>query len=530
MERPTSKTTPIQPNLSCEQQYALAKYQKGENLFITGPGGTGKTKLIEYFVDHSKNVGTNFQVCALTGCAAVLLPPKCNARTLHSWSGIKLAKGPNHQIVSNAIKNKKTRSTWRKIKVLIIDEVSMMSAKIFEVIEEIARTARVSTLPFGGIQVVFSGDFYQLPPVGTLGDPQTELFCFESPVWARIFPLSNQVELKTIFRQSDPKYKEILLQVRTSSLSEENRKLLSEYVQRGFDPAKNNGCYPTKLFPTRAKTDYLNQTMFLKLDGDPVDFQHIQKTDCKTYLEANTPLSVEQLSRSERLSSSEIEYEIQQLMTTSSFQEIVSLKKGAVVMCTVNLDMDHGICNGAQGIVTDILRSGPTPLPVVRFYNGVTRVIQPHFRQSEEYPTIAVGQIPLCLAWALTIHKIQGATLSMADIDIGGQIFEYGQTYVALSRVQSLEGLYLSAFNPSRIKSNSRVRQYYSTLPNIDYENELSSTTIVKVASSEPVDFATFAYREGELQQEPMDLPLPPTEKGGNNENKPDPTIKKIRL
>ena len=145
-------------------------------------------------------------------------------------------------------------------------------------------------------------------------------------------------------------------------------------------------------------------------------------------------------------------------------------------MCTINLDMDAEICNGSQGVVIDIINNGSIQIPVVKFSNGIIRRISPHYWQSEDYPTLAVGQYPLCLAWALTIHKIQGATLSMAEIDIGRSIFEYGQTYVALSRIQSLDGLYLSAFEPSKIKTNPTVRQFYETIQEIEYKEETEKT------------------------------------------------------
>ena len=456
--------------LSPEQKYAYDKFCKGENLFISGPGGTGKTKLIEYLVHQSKSTAQAHQVCAMTGCAAILL--NCNARTLHSWSGIRLCKGQKDQIISGVLKNRTALSAWRKTNILVVDEVSMMSLKIFDIIEEIARIARRSSLPFGGLQVVFTGDFFQLPPVSTTGETDTELFCFESTNWLRVFPLANHVILKTIFRQTDPLYKEILLQVRTGDLTEENKKILQGYVKREYDPEQHNGCIPTKLFPTRAKTDYLNATMFAKLKEKEFVFECDRKTQCKTFLETNKAISPEYLSIGARMTAQEIDYEIQMLLNNTSMQQTLSLKKGCVVMCTVNLDMEQGICNGSQGIIINILENGPVPLPIVKFANGVTKPIHPHYRQSEECPTIAVGQIPLCLAWALTIHKIQGATLALADIDVGGNIFEYGQTYVALSRVQSLEGLYLTAFHAHKIKANDRVRQFYSQIPDItNYES-----------------------------------------------------------
>ena len=159
------------------------------------------------------------------------------------------------------------------------------------------------------------------------------------------------------------------------------------------------------------------------------------------------------------------------------------MKVGALVMCTMNIDLENGICNGSQGIISEISETEYGPIPTVIFSNGKSRQMNIHWTQSEEYPCIAVGQIPLCLAWALTIHKIQGATLDMAEIDIGSQIFECGQTYVALSRLRSLQGLYLSAFNPERIKINPQVKQYYSEIPEHDYiikEESLKSNELTE--------------------------------------------------
>ena len=491
---------PIMSTLSPEQKYAFAKFKLGENLFITGPGGTGKTKLIETLVDHAKTEGKVIQVCAMTGCASVLL--KCDAQTLHSWSGIRLGKGPSNIIIKNVLKNKKQCQNWRKTQILIVDEVSMMSYKILELIEELARSARKNAAPFGGMQVIFTGDFFQLPPVGTAGDPATELFCFESPLWRQIFPPAQCIQLCTIFRQTDPQYKEILSQIRTASLTPENAAILKTRVKCEFNADAHNGCIPIKLYPTRAKTDYFNKLMFNKLDGKEEIFECIKKRDCTTHLNNNKALSLADIERCQYLSLQEIEYEWQQLLTNGgSSEESIVLKIGASVICTANLDMDNGICNGAQGIIVDIIENKATLItpsekyiPVVKFANGITRPIAFHYRQSDEYPAIAVGQIPLCLAWALTIHKIQGATLAMADIDVGFQIFECGQTYVALSRVQSLDGLYLSAFNPQCIRANERVKAFYASLPKVDYT--------VDLAKADP--FTQFAYV--------------------------DPTIKKIKL
>jgi ATP-dependent DNA helicase PIF1 len=453
--------------LSLEQKYAFSKFKNGDNIFITGPGGTGKTRFIQFLVSHLKHIGSTFQVCALTGCAAVLL--QCNAKTIHSWSGIKLAKGPKDPIIYRVSRNATLAKAWRKINVLIVDEVSMMSYKMFELLDEIGRTIRKSNLPFGGIQLVFTGDFFQLPPISDASDPYSAAFCFESPRWTITFPKTNCIELKTMFRQTDPQYIEILKQIRKGYIDVEYADILEKCVKRGYDPAKYGGVVPTKLFPVRNKVDAVNNAMFSRLEGTEYIYEYSCNTNNITYLDSGKLLSIEDTMKCNSLTQKDIEMETESLLSTIQTAKTVSLKKGAVVMCTTNINVDEGICNGAQGIVIDFCEC-PTRdhtnifVPVVRFSNGKTMKIAPLHRQSEDYPAISVCQIPLCLAWALTIHKIQGATLHMADIDIGRSIFECGQTYVALSRIRSLDGLFLSEFYPQRIKANPTVIAFYDSL------------------------------------------------------------------
>jgi len=453
--------------LSPEQEYAMEKFKRGHNLFISGAGGTGKTRLIRHFVDYLDETGKKYQVCALTGCAALLL--SCGARTIHSWSGIKLAKGPKDTVVSSVLANKYATNIWRKINILIIDEVSMMSKKIFEILELLARRTRGNSQPFGGMQIVFTGDFYQLPPVESYGEPDTAAFCFESDVWRVVFPQENHILLKTVFRQTDPIYCEILSQVREGIITDENTEILNRYVNRKYDPTEHAGCIPTKIFPIRAKVDMVNSLMFSKIKTQEYVFECVKKTDGVKFIEKETSIPSAILLKCAELKDAEREYELQQLIGNTQCQQILRLKVGAAVMCTVNLDMENGICNGSQGTVIDIVPSTDDPatphLPVVRFSNGITRKVQLQYRQSEDYPTIIIGYIPLYLAWAITIHKIQGATLNMAELDIGDSIFEYGQTYVALSRIKSLDGLYLSNFNPTKIKTSNGVKTFYQTIP-----------------------------------------------------------------
>jgi ATP-dependent DNA helicase PIF1 len=155
----------------------------------------------------------------------------------------------------------------------------------------------------------------------------------------------------------------------------------------------------------------------------------------------------------------QIQTELMFLQSNLRCEEIVKLKVGSQVMCIVNIQLDNGdiLCNGAQGIVTDILKG----MPIVKYKNGYQMTMSPHIWPSELIPGIGVSQVPLILAWALTIHKSQGSTLDIAEIDAGSGIFECGQTYVALSRVKSLEGLYLSSFDASKVRISKKVQDFY---------------------------------------------------------------------
>ena len=510
--------------LSKEQLYAFDKFTKGENLFITGPGGTGKTKLIHHFVKYLKLTRTPYQVCAMTGCASLLL--KCNARTLHSWSGIKLGKGPIETIISQVMKNKSARSSWKKIKILIVDEVSMMSKKIFELCDRIARYLRKCDAPFGGIQVIFTGDFFQLPPVGGDSDESANMFSFQSEKWFDVFPLKNNIQLTTMFRQQDPVYIDILLQIRKGEISPEAVELLKPYVKRPIE----NTTTPTKLFSVRSKVDYVNNAMFNMLEQDEMVYQSIEKTDAKTFVDTNKPIDHAILLKCQELSAHELKFELESI--SKNVEKEIKLKKGANVMCTFNIDLENGICNGSQGIIEDFTFTPDCEglMPIVRFNNGIKRIITYQYYQHEEYPTIMVGQLPLCLAWALTIHKIQGTTLDCADMNLGNSVFEYGQSYVALSRIKSLDGLYLSDFQPNRIKAHPLVKQFYDTLLNIDERELLSVESDTLTIAASHAASSRKDSPKGEDSNSSHD---------GNNNNEnifkdfecdSDTTIKKIRL
>ena len=460
--------------LSLEQEYSLQLFEEGNNMLITGPAGTGKTCLIKQIMASSIQSKKKIQICAMTGCAAVILG--CNAVTLHSWSGIRLAKGTAEEIYNSVKINKKLISKWRTTQILVVDEVSMMSKRIFDILNFIGKKIRCDPRPFGGLQLVFTGDFYQLPPVPGI-ETGSGMFCFESVDWESTFSWDNHVELKTVFRQKDPVYKDILNGIRVGNIDAEKIIVLNSCLNRPFDKAKHNGCVPIKLFATRWKAEDTNQQMFQAIDEPCFSYPFKKEKNCSTYFDSSKQIVQETLMKCRRdLTETKTDFEFEYLINNCPCERILSLKKGANVMCTVNLDMDAGICNGSIGVIIDFAPSvsaGSSPTPIVLFSNGIKRQMPVKYWQSEEYPTLAIGQIPLILAWAITIHKIQGATLPMAEIDIGNTIFECGQTYVALSRVENLEGLYLSGFRPDKIKVHPGVKEFYKKIPLIEYEEEV---------------------------------------------------------
>ena len=432
--------------LSLEQENALVAFRQNKNILLTGPGGSGKTALIKEMVEIGLEQNKQVQVCALTGCAAVLL--KCDgAKTVHSWAGVGLATGPSKNVIERTSTNKNKRGNWSKVDILIIDEISMMSKKLFDILDSIGRIVKKKlNVPFGGIQVVFSGDFYQLPPVGDPDEEETTQFCFESDRWSE--SIDEIIQLTTIFRQTDAEYSKILSQIRVGKLYKSSyEKLLSRVNQ----PYPENGIKPTILLPRRKDVDNINTNELLKLESQNVEFimKSIQDESVKSDKDKHKVKFTDEYR----------EFETKYLMENVMADKKLSLKVGAQVMCVANIDMEGPtpIVNGSQGVIIE-LKNG---LPLVQFINGHKRIIGWHTWNSEKIPGLGIMQIPLILAWAITIHKAQGVTLELAQIDAGSNIFECGQTYVALSRIKTLDGLYLTAFDPNKIKVNKKVQEYY---------------------------------------------------------------------
>ena len=462
--------------LSKEQQIAFDKYVQGHNIFITGPGGSGKSALIRLINDHAYKKFKGIYVTAMTGCAAVLL--NCKAKTLHSWAGIGLGNGTIEQLVTKIKKNKFAKALWKSTDILVVDEVSMLSLKLFNVLNAIGKAVRNNPNPFGGIQLVFSGDFFQLPPVGDKDEIDTQRFCFESEDWNTVFRPDCQIQLIKIFRQTDEIYSTILNQIREGKIRRKSNDMLLEYVGRPF--AANLVAEPTKLFPTRVKVENINNTKMSALQSDEKEFKI-------KYLKDLEMTRAERVTRCD-YTDKDIQMELEFLANNLICEKEMKLKVGAQVMSIINIQSDRGldVCNGSQGIITGFCAI--TGCPQVKFNNGIEMIMTRNIWQSDKIPGIGVSQVPLILAWALTIHKSQGATLDAAEIDVGSGIFECGQTYVALSRVKSLDGLYLTSFDASKIRINRKVKEFYDNLTLNQSENaEVFAQAVVAEAVAELV-------------------------------------------
>jgi ATP-dependent DNA helicase PIF1 len=418
-------------SLTGEQQIAYDAILKGESLFLTGPGGVGKSFLLKkVYDDYTAKTGRRIAVTAMTGCAANLLGT--HAKTLHSWSGIGFGKGGAAALIDRVRNFFPARKKWSQAGCLIIDEVSMMTPQLLDALDLIGQAIRRNTKPFGGIQIVLVGDFYQLPPIARLEDLQ---FAFQATVWARA--ITRTYELTTILRQREPIFHTILTEAREGTLSAESLAVLES--RRGLS-WKGHAVRPTMCFTKKADVAAINERYLARLIGE----RHVY--------EASSPPSKVPRAALEKIT--------ERMDREYQYETRLELVAGCQVMLIVNRNPEEGLVNGSRGVVTGFSGAG---WPMVKFLNGPLEPIEigEHVWESEDSTPVKRSQVPLKIAYAITIHKAQGASLDCALVDIGKATFEYGQAYVALSRVRSLDALYVYDLDPSAFRAHPLVHAFY---------------------------------------------------------------------
>jgi len=402
-----------------DQDQALAILKSGRNTFLTGSAGTGKTYVLNQYINYLKARRIPVSITASTGIAATHL----EGTTIHAWSGIGIKDALSPRQLRDLKTKKYLKKHMEKTKVLIIDEISMLHARQLDLVNQVIRSFRENEEPFGGLQLVLCGDFFQLPPIGDSTESSRDKFSFMSASWLEakltICYLTEQ------FRQSDNQFSDILNEIRSGRVSPEAIDQLNERRNNMTGGPSQEELLEgsTRLYTHNIDVDRVNQDQLKKLEGRTKTFDSKMKGNLKLG---------ETISKS--------------IMAPP----VLQLKKGAKVMFVKN-NYEKGYLNGSMG---EVVRFDKEGIPLVRLTNGLDLKAEPEeWRVEDETGKLLVSytQVPLRLAWAITVHKSQGMTLDSAVMDLG-KTFERGQGYVALSRVKSLEGLKLLGLNDTALQ------------------------------------------------------------------------------
>lgn len=411
------------------QDQALAILKTGANVFLTGEPGSGKTFTVNEYVRYLRDVGIEPAITASTGIAATHI----GGFTIHSWSGIGVRNFLSKYDLDSISQNKRVHDRVSKARILIIDEVSMLSAHMLSMVDDVCREIRGDGRPFGGLQVVLVGDFFQLPPISPRNkEKQEELsfqeetrvqFAYASPSWQGLSPLVCY--LSEQHRQEDTAFLGLLTAIREQTFSPVHRALL-----RTRYSSTPTGLV-AQLYSHNADVNRINDTELAKLSGSAHTFE---------------------------MTSNGSEQFVAALKRGCLSPEELTLRIGARVMFTKNDPMMHKFVNGTMGSITGFVRS--SGYPVVETLAGRTIFTEPMDWSMQEGGRVLarITQIPLRLAWAITVHKSQGMSLDAAHMDLS-DTFEYGQGYVALSRVRTLKGLSLAGLNERALEVHPEVRK-----------------------------------------------------------------------
>lgn len=421
------------------QEKALALLKSGRNIFLTGSAGTGKTYVLNQYIQYLKDRKVPTAVTASTGIAATHL----NGMTIHSWSGIGIKDNLSLAHLIFLQQKKYMRDKMEDVKVLIIDEISMLHRKQLDLVNEVLQFFKGNTLPFGGVQVVFSGDFFQLPPIGSEWETSKHKFCFMSHAWV-------QAQLKVCYltqqyRQSKNFLNQLLNEIRSRNLSAESYNLVNEKAQEAMYSDVNR--FP-QLYTHNADVDKINEIQLNLINAPAKKF--------KAMVKGNKTLG-------------------ETLKNNVLAPEIIYLKEGAEVMFVKN-NFEKLYSNGTLGVVRDFTEEG-FPLVETKDGNWIEARSEEWKIEDETGKTlVSYTQIPLRLAWAITIHKSQGMTLDEACVDLR-KTFEKGQGYVALSRLKDFDKLTLLGVNDLAMQLDDLAfradRRFLELSDEVDSEFEL---------------------------------------------------------
>jgi hypothetical protein len=407
-----------------KQDQALQILKTGASVFLTGEPGSGKSYVASRFVSYLRREGVAVAITASTGVAAAQL----GGTTVHAWSGIGARSQVSRSDMDAIAKSRRVADRIKKTRVLIIDEVSMMAGQTLSAVSQVCQYIRKSNDPFGGLQAVFVGDFFQLPPVVRRDEhPSAEMdsqdeadlspFAYASRAWRDLDP--SICYLTEQHRQNDAEFSSLLAAVRGNRFGPEHRDVLASRKLKVDSLPRS----VTRLFTHNMDVDRINQAELVKLPGETRSFVMSSTGD---------KLLTDGLKRG------------------CLSPERLELKIGAIVMFTKN-DPEGRFVNGTLGVVTDFDSEDGNPVVLTKGGSTV-RAQRAEWKVAEdEHFKAGIEQVPLRLAWAITVHKSQGMSLDAAVMDLSNA-FEYGQGYVALSRVRTLGGLHLLGWNERALR------------------------------------------------------------------------------
>ncbi|MFA5933735.1 MAG: helix-turn-helix domain-containing protein [Candidatus Paceibacterota bacterium] len=409
------------------QAEALNILKSGANVYLTGNAGSGKTYVLNQYIGYLKAHGVEVAVTASTGIAATHM----NGITIHSWSGLGIRDSLSDWDLEVLQEKQNLFKRFEKTKVLIIDEVSMLHARQLDMIDRIARAFKRSDKPFGGMQVVLSGDFFQLPPITR--DASEVCFVDQSNAW-------KCMDIKICYLEEQHRqekggiFTKILNEIRSANVSEETM----QHFRSRYRKAPEGSVMPTKLYTHNADVDALNNRELEKLPGDMEVYEMTSRGKGNL---------------------------VENLKKSCLAPETLRLKEGAAVMFVKN-NFEKGYANGTLGTVIGFDDSDAS-LPIVKLKDGREITVSSESWAVEEDGKVKaeIDQIPLRLAWAITVHKSQGMSLDAAEIDLS-KSFVAGQGYVALSRLRSLEGLCLMGLNKTALEVDARILDLDQELKN----------------------------------------------------------------